>query len=176
MLQCHILSYNPSAEQAKSTIIKVMKANVELDLSPTYWYSSVLFFAGGFLWPPLVSSSSPLIWLSAGKDGRSPTLSTWCFSIPLQVRSYFFIIANQLFKWKAFGLFAITFNTLDLIGMIIFFRWSVFPLNLLIGYIGCQLNFIWSSAGQRLITINRIQNKRFCGHNICVCTVYVYYV
>ncbi len=31
------------------------------------------------------------------------------------------------------------------------------------------------SGGQRLITINHIQNKRFCVHNICVYTVYIYY-
>ncbi len=29
---------------------------------------------------------------------------------------------------------------------------------------------------QRLIVINRIQNKSVCVHNICVCTVYIYYV
>ncbi len=32
------------------------------------------------------------------------------------------------------------------------------------------------SAVKRLIVINRIQNKGFCLHNICVCTVYIYYV
>ncbi len=32
------------------------------------------------------------------------------------------------------------------------------------------------SAGQRLIMINRIQNKSVCVHNIYVCTVYIYYV
>ncbi len=32
------------------------------------------------------------------------------------------------------------------------------------------------SAAKRLIAINRIQNKRFCLHNIYVCTVYIYYV
>ncbi len=32
------------------------------------------------------------------------------------------------------------------------------------------------SAVKRLIVINRIQNKSFCLHNICVCTVYIYYV
>ncbi len=32
------------------------------------------------------------------------------------------------------------------------------------------------SAVKRLITINHIQNKSFCLHNICVCTVYIYYV
>ncbi len=38
------------------------------------------------------------------------------------------------------------------------------------------LNLYFSSAGQRLIVINRIQNKSFCEHNICVCAVYIYYV
>ncbi len=32
------------------------------------------------------------------------------------------------------------------------------------------------SAVKRLIVINHIQNKSFCLHNICVCTVYIYYV
>ncbi len=32
------------------------------------------------------------------------------------------------------------------------------------------------SAGQWLIVINCIQNKSFCVYNICVCTVYIYYV
>ncbi len=33
------------------------------------------------------------------------------------------------------------------------------------------------SAEQWLITINYIQNKSFCVHNIgCVCTLYIYYV
>ncbi len=32
------------------------------------------------------------------------------------------------------------------------------------------------SAVKRLIAINHIQNKRFCLHNIYVCTVYIYYV
>ncbi len=31
-------------------------------------------------------------------------------------------------------------------------------------------------AVKRLIEINRIQNKSFCLHNICVCSVYIYYV
>ncbi len=35
---------------------------------------------------------------------------------------------------------------------------------------------LYSSAGQRLITINHIQNKSFCVYNIYVCTVYIYYV
>ncbi len=30
------------------------------------------------------------------------------------------------------------------------------------------------SAINRLIAINRIENKSFCLHNICVCTVYIY--
>ncbi len=32
------------------------------------------------------------------------------------------------------------------------------------------------SGAKRLIQINRIQNKSFCLHNICVCAVYIYYV
>lgn len=48
----------------------------------------VFLFAGGSLWPPLDNSSSPLTWLSDGRDERSPTLSTWCFSIPSQVSYY----------------------------------------------------------------------------------------
>ncbi len=32
------------------------------------------------------------------------------------------------------------------------------------------------SAVKWLITINRIQNKSFCLHNICVCAEYIYYV
>ncbi len=32
------------------------------------------------------------------------------------------------------------------------------------------------SAVKRLIMINCIQNKSFCLHNICMCTVYIYYV
>ncbi len=32
------------------------------------------------------------------------------------------------------------------------------------------------SAVKWLIVINCIQNKSFCLHNICVCTVYIYYV
>ncbi len=35
---------------------------------------------------------------------------------------------------------------------------------------------IFTSAVKRLITINHIQNKSFCLHNIWVCTVYIYYV
>ena len=31
-------------------------------------------------------------------------------------------------------------------------------------------------AGKRLISINRIQNKSLCLHDICVCTVYNYFV
>ncbi len=30
------------------------------------------------------------------------------------------------------------------------------------------------SAVKQLIAIKRIQNKSFCLHNICVCTVYIY--
>ncbi len=33
-----------------------------------------------------------------------------------------------------------------------------------------------SSAVKQSIAINHIQNKSFCLHNICVCTVYIYYV
>ncbi len=36
--------------------------------------------------------------------------------------------------------------------------------------------YIYISAVKQLIVINRIQNKCFCLHNICVCTVYIYYV
>ncbi len=32
------------------------------------------------------------------------------------------------------------------------------------------------SAVKWLIVINRIQNKSFCLHYICMCTVYIYYV
>ncbi len=32
------------------------------------------------------------------------------------------------------------------------------------------------SGVKRLIAINRIHNIHFCLHNICVCTVYIYYV
>ncbi len=32
------------------------------------------------------------------------------------------------------------------------------------------------SAVKRLIEINCIQNKSYCSHNICVSTVYIYYV
>ncbi len=35
---------------------------------------------------------------------------------------------------------------------------------------------VWISAVKWLIVINRIQNKSLCLHNICVCTVYIYYV
>ncbi len=35
---------------------------------------------------------------------------------------------------------------------------------------------VTTSAVKLLIVINRIQNKSFCLHNICVCTVYIYYV
>ncbi len=36
--------------------------------------------------------------------------------------------------------------------------------------------YIIISAAKRLITINRIQTKSFCLHNICMCAVYIYYV
>ncbi len=36
--------------------------------------------------------------------------------------------------------------------------------------------YIYISAVKRLIAINRIQNKRFCLHNVCECAVYIYYV
>ncbi len=35
--------------------------------------------------------------------------------------------------------------------------------------------FIYSAV-KKLIAIKRIQNKLFCLHNICVCTVYIYSV
>ncbi len=38
------------------------------------------------------------------------------------------------------------------------------------------LQYLSISAGQWLIAVNRIQNKSFCVHNICVCTVYIYCV
>ncbi len=37
------------------------------------------------------------------------------------------------------------------------------------------LKYIKNSAVKLLITINHIQNKCFCLHNTCVCTVYIYY-
>ncbi len=36
--------------------------------------------------------------------------------------------------------------------------------------------YIYISAVKQLITINHIQIKSYCLHNICVCTVYIYYV
>ncbi len=36
--------------------------------------------------------------------------------------------------------------------------------------------YIYISAVKRLIVINRIQNKSFSLYNICVCTVYIYYL
>ncbi len=33
-----------------------------------------------------------------------------------------------------------------------------------------------SSVVKRLIAINRIQNKSFCLHNMCMCNVIIYYV
>ncbi len=41
-------------------------------------------------------------------------------------------------------------------------------------YLYIFLNII-NCAGQRLITINGIQNKRFWVHDTCECTVYIYY-
>ncbi len=38
-----------------------------------------------------------------------------------------------------------------------------------------QMCYLSTSAVKRLIAINRIQNKSFCLHNICVCTVDIYY-
>ncbi len=35
---------------------------------------------------------------------------------------------------------------------------------------------VYTSAAKWLIVINRIQNKSFCLHDICVCAVYIYYV
>lgn len=43
---------------------------------------------GGFPWPPLVNSSSPPTWPSAGRGERSPTLSTSCSSTLSQVKSH----------------------------------------------------------------------------------------
>ncbi len=37
-----------------------------------------------------------------------------------------------------------------------------------------QKKYIIFSAVKRLIVINRIQNKSFCLHNICVCVYCVY--
>ncbi len=39
-----------------------------------------------------------------------------------------------------------------------------------------KICYIYFSAVKWLIAINLIQNKCFCLHNICVCTVYIYYV
>ncbi len=36
--------------------------------------------------------------------------------------------------------------------------------------------YIYISAVKRLITINHIQKKSFCLHNIYVCIVYIYFV
>ncbi len=38
------------------------------------------------------------------------------------------------------------------------------------------MKYIKISAVKRLIAMNRVQNKSICLHNICVCTVYIYYV
>lgn len=43
---------------------------------------------GGFPWPPLVNSSSPPTWHSAGRGERSPTLSTSCSLTLLQVKAH----------------------------------------------------------------------------------------
>ncbi len=45
-------------------------------------------------------------------------------------------------------------------------------------YIYIYIMYIYISAVKRLIVINRIQNKRFCLHNIpvYVCAVYIHYV
>ncbi len=40
----------------------------------------------------------------------------------------------------------------------------------------CVYIYVYISAVKRLIMINRIQNKSFCLHNKCVCTVHIYYV
>ncbi len=39
-----------------------------------------------------------------------------------------------------------------------------------------NIKVIKMSAVKRLIAINHIQNKSFCLHNICVCSVYICYV
>ncbi len=39
-----------------------------------------------------------------------------------------------------------------------------------------QQKYIIYSAVKWLIAINRIQNKHFCLHSICECSVYIYYV
>ncbi len=50
-----------------------------------------------------------------------------------------------------------------------------FGAQLLSFIIHAQLIYIiYISAGQWLITINRIQNKSLCLHNTYVCTVYIY--
>ncbi len=40
----------------------------------------------------------------------------------------------------------------------------------------CVCVCVYISAVKQLIVINRIQNKSFCLHNICLCTVFIYYV
>ncbi len=40
----------------------------------------------------------------------------------------------------------------------------------------CVYIYIYISDVKLLIAINRIQNKSFCLHNICMCAVYIYYV
>ncbi len=60
--------------------------------------------------------------------------------------------------------------------------WTIFPT-----WLQCDSVLVWmlsinenklinQSAVKRLIAINWIQNKRFGLHNMCVCTVYIYYV
>lgn len=44
MLQCHILSYNPFAEQAKSTIIKVNESKCRAGLEPCLLVKFCAFF------------------------------------------------------------------------------------------------------------------------------------
>ncbi len=41
--------------------------------------------------------------------------------------------------------------------------------------LNCAIKSILFSAAKKWIAINRIQNKSFCLHNICVCTVCIYY-
>ncbi len=36
--------------------------------------------------------------------------------------------------------------------------------------------YIYISAVKLLLATNHIQNKRFCLHNKCMCTVFIYYV
>ncbi len=48
--------------------------------------------------------------------------------------------------------------------------------RIVIYFWGISFLSLKSSAVKRLIAINCIQNKRFCLHNIYVCTVYIYHV